>query len=70
MARSIQEIKRSMTAAFVADKHIREQYDLQEQATFEDSFSVVSIESILFFIVAACCYVLECLFDRHVEEGK
>lgn len=68
MARSIQEIKRSMTAAFVADKHIREQYDLQEQATFEDSFSVVSIESILFFIVAACCYVLECLFDRHVEE--
>lgn len=68
MARTIQEIKKTMTDAFMADPVIREQYGLAEGNTFAGSFSSVSLESILFFIVAACCHVMECLFDRHRED--
>ena len=52
----------------MADAHIREQYGLTESSTFASSFSPVSLESILFFIVAACCHGLEALFDRHRED--
>ena len=64
MARSIAEIKQTMTNAFMADGIVRERYGLSESDTFDDSFSVVSIENILFYIVAACSHVLEVLFDQ------
>ena len=64
MARSIAEIKQTMTNAFMADSTVRERYGLSENDTFDDSFSVVSIENILFYIVAACSHVLEVLFDQ------
>ena len=64
MARSIAEIKQTMTNAFMADATVRERYGLSENDTFDDSFSVVSIENILFYIVAACSHVLEVLFDQ------
>ena len=53
-----------MTNAFMADSTVRERYGLSENDTFDDSFSVVSIENILFYIVAACSHVLEVLFDQ------
>ena len=68
MARTIAEIKQTMTDAFMANATIREQYGLTEGSTFAGSFSPVSLESILFFIVAACCHVMEALFDRHRED--
>jgi hypothetical protein len=68
MARTIAEIKRTMTDAFMANATLREAYGLAEGDTFENSFSAVSIESILFFIVAACCHVMEALFDRHRQD--
>ena len=71
MARSVAEIKKTMTDAFMADATIREKYGLSVNDTFSSKFSSVSIENILFFIVAACCHVLEVLFDHHkadVEE--
>ena len=55
----------------MADATIREKYGLSVNDTFSSKFSSVSIENILFFIVAACCHVLEVLFDYHkadVEE--
>lgn len=64
MARSINEIKQTMTDAFMADETIRKKYGLSAEDTFKSSFSAVSLESILFFIVAACCHVLEVLFDQ------
>lgn len=57
-----------MTDAFMGNATIREQYGLTEGSTFAGSFSSVSLESILFFIVAACCHVMESLFDRHKED--
>ncbi len=71
MARSVAEIKKTMTDAFMADVTIREKYGLSSQDTWNGSFSAVSLENILFFILAACFHVLESIFDRHktdVEE--
>lgn len=68
MARSISEIKKSMTDEFMRDVTIREQYGIVEGQTFSDCFSSVSIENILFYTVAACCHVLELLFDAHKAE--
>ena len=68
MARSINEIKKTMTDAFMADADIREKYGLPADATFDESFSSVSLENILFYIVAACCHVLEVFFDMHKSE--
>ena len=65
MARSINDIKKTMTDAFMADADIREKYGLAADATFDDSFSSVSLENILFYIIAACCHVLEVFFDTH-----
>lgn len=68
MARSIQEIKRQMTDDFVANPTVRERYALREGDTFVSRFSVVSLENILFFVVASAHYVLERLFDKYREE--
>jgi len=63
MARTIAEIKKTMTDAFMADSTIRAKYGLSSTDTFNGKFSSVSIENIIFYIVAACCYTLEVLFD-------
>lgn len=68
MARSVAEIKKTMTDAFMADATIREKYGLSVNDTFSGKFSSVSIESILFFIVAACCHVLEVIFEQHKRD--
>lgn len=65
MARSVAEIKKTMTDAFMADETIREKYGLSERDTFGGSFSSVSLENILFFILAACYHVLEMIFEQH-----
>ena len=68
MARSVAEIKKTMTDAFMADATIREKYGLSVNDTFSSKFSSVSIDNILFFIVAACCHVLEMIFDQHKRD--
>ena len=67
MARTVAEIKKQMTDAFIADATIREKYGLREGDTWSGSFSSVSLESIMFFIVAACCHVLEVVFEEYVK---
>ena len=47
MARSIAEIKQTMTNAFMADATVRERYGLLENDTFDDSFSAVRIVLLL-----------------------
>lgn len=64
MARTIKEIKKSMTDQFMASPELRELYGFQPGASFADEFSTVSIESILFGIFASAIYVLETFFDR------
>jgi len=68
MARTISEIKNEMTAAFIANPVIIGKYNLQQGKTFEDQFSSVSLESILFYVVATCAWTLEKLFDIFRKE--
>lgn len=63
MARTIKEIKKGMTDQFMADPTIRDKYDLSANDRFEDSFSAVSLESILFGIMATAIFALESIFD-------
>lgn len=64
MARTIQEIKKTMTDKFMQDSTLRNSYGITgEGATWDSTFSTVSIENILIYIVAACAYTLEVMFD-------
>ncbi len=63
MARTIAEIKKSMTDRFMSDATIQERYGLKAGDSFDAKFSKVSIENILFFTVAAVIYALESMFD-------
>lgn len=68
MAKTIQDIKDQMTGAFIENEVIKKTYGLKDGLTFEQQFSTVSIENILFYIVAVCNWALEVLFDKHWEE--
>lgn len=68
MARTIAEIKKEMTDAFMADETLRQKYGFDPTRSFAEQFSKVSLESILFYIVAASEWVLETMFDKHQKE--
>lgn len=68
MARKIEDIKKEMTNNFINNDEIKRIYNITAGKSFEDEFSVVSLESILFYIVAFSMWTLEKLFDIHVSE--
>lgn len=70
MARTIEEIKADMTANFVKQRAVISAYGLDGKKTFDQQFSRVSIESILFYVFAAALWTLEKLFDLHTAEVK
>lgn len=70
MARTTQEIKKTMTDHFISDSEIRRLYGLSSGDTFDRRFSSVSIESILFFIVAAACHTMERIFEAFRDEVR
>ena len=50
-------------------KQIRDAYRLSAAKTrFADCFSAVSLENLLFTIVAACHYVLESIFEKFTQD--
>ena len=70
MARTIEEIKADMTANFIKQPAVISAYGLDGKKTFDQQFSRVSIESILFYVFAFALWTLEKLFDLHVSEVK
>lgn len=68
MARSTEEIKSTMTDAFLNDKTLREAYGIEEGTPWSKAFSSVTLENILIFIVAACTRTLEVIFDQYEED--
>ncbi|AOW09527.1 hypothetical protein [Flavobacterium gilvum] len=68
MARDIKEIKQTIGQAYLSNEVVRDSYGLSEGAVFEDEFSIVSLESIAFGIVAFAHWLLETLFDTHKKE--
>lgn len=68
MARTIQEIKKTMTDRFMADTDLRNAYGITgEDATWENTFSTVSIENMMIYIVSVCAYTLEIMFDTFCQ---
>lgn len=68
MARTIEQIKKEMTDAFMVNETLANAYGFNEGDSFSDKFSKVSIESVLMYIVAASIWVLEKIFDTHQTE--
>lgn len=69
MARTIKEIKKGMTDQFMSDNTLRESYGITgEDATWENTFSTVSLENLLMYIVAVCAYSIEVLMDGFRKE--
>jgi len=63
MARTVTEIKASMTTQFMASTTLSERYGFTVGASFDDTFSKVSIESIKYYIIAVAHFTLESIFD-------
>ena len=70
MARSIADIKKEMTGYFIANETVIGLYGLDRSKSFEDQFSKVSLESILFYVVSVAIWSLEVLFDTHRTEVR
>ncbi len=70
MARSISEIKNDITTAFMADETVKERYGFADGTTFDSYFSIVSIENILFYIIATAIYAVEQISYAHVDAIK
>lgn len=68
MSRTIEEIKRQMTDAFMQDSAAQTAYGFAEGETFYSHFSRASIESILFYVFAVCAYVIERLTETHFRQ--
>lgn len=68
MARTTAEIKLEITSSFMNNGILSSLYDFQIGANFEETFSNVSLESILFDIVAFAINTLETLFGIHKIE--
>lgn len=70
--RTVTEIKKEMTDAFMANASIKAKYDPSSTwtstTTFEDVFASSSLESIFFYIVAVLAYGLEYLMGAHEQE--
>lgn len=68
MARSIEQIKTSIAEAFMQDTNLAIKYGFEVGADFNQTFSKVSIENLMLYIVAASTWTLEKLFDTHTAE--
>lgn len=68
MARTITEIKESITVDFMRNEVVASAYGFTPGDIFAERFSKVSVESMLFYVVACAVWVLECLFDAHTAD--
>lgn len=68
MARTIAEIKAQIAETFISQDAIRSAYGISGKQSFDQTFSPVSLESLMFYVVASCIWLLEKMFDRHAQE--
>lgn len=65
---TIAEIKSIMTGSFVANETIKAKYNLQDGKSFEDQFSTVSVENIIFYVVATCMILPFQMFEQFMVD--
>ena len=68
MARTIEEIKKDITAEFMRNEYVAESFGFTPGESFTAHFSKVSILSILFYVFAVAVWTLEKLFDSYRTE--
>jgi len=68
MARTIQEIKAEMTAEWMRNEAVADRYGFEAGASFGEHFGAASVESVLFYIMAACALTVERLMGEHRVE--
>lgn len=71
MARELSEIKNQITSSFIENETVIAMYGLDPEQTFEQQFSLVSIENIIFDVVSFAIWFLESLWDvfrREIQE--
>ncbi len=64
MSRSISDIKKLITDAFLSDSNLRKAYGIKVGDKWDDTFSSVSVENIIIYIFSACTYMLEQMFEN------
>ena len=70
MARSITEIKLQITNEFIGNATIISKYGLTIGQTFEQQFSFVSLENIIFSIFAFCLWFHERIVERNAQNSR
>lgn len=65
MARTVEEIKKDMTAEFMKMEAVKSRYGFDGSKSFADCFSMASLENIIFYVFAVAVWALEKLFDLH-----
>ncbi|MBP4139615.1 nucleotidyltransferase, partial [Flavobacterium sp. P7388] len=68
MARTRTQIKTEITTPFMANESLAVKYGFALGASFDAEFSLVSLENILFEIVALAMFIHEQFFDQHAKE--
>ncbi|RTY93253.1 nucleotidyltransferase [Flavobacterium sp. RSP46] len=68
MARTKTQIKSEITTPFMANEKLAADYGFAIGASFDAEFSLVSLENILFEIVALALFIHELFFDQHTKE--
>lgn len=68
MGRSRTQIKTEITTPFMANETLATKYGYSVGASFENEFSLVSLENILFEIMALAIFIHELFFDQHAKE--
>lgn len=68
MARTISEIKSAICAEWMGNEEVAKAYGFSPGDSFGSRFSAVSVENLLFYIVAVAAWVTERLIDAHKEE--
>lgn len=66
--RVISDIKLAITKSFIANETFAKIYGLDQSKSFEDQFSKVSFESVLFDIMSIAIYAFEVILDKHYSD--
>lgn len=66
--RTVQEIRQEICSQFVANTVIQDKYELSPGLTFDEQFSKLSLEAIMFYIVAVAIWSLENILNISIKQ--
>ena len=68
MARTLDIVKKDLTNSFMQNSIMQNAYGFADDLLFENVFSIVSFENILFDVIAFAIFNLELIFDKHTTQ--